>query len=412
VIITDLFQFVIAMVSAILFAWYAISYVGGLDQLLVGLKTEYGPRVSQDLLAFIPGPELGLLPFPIFGIYMLFMWWARHDSDGSGYIAQRLNTAKSPEDARPGGLRFAIGFVVLRSWPWIMVGLVGLLVFPKGDPGLHHNLGEALMINGIEDRELAYPLLMKLVLPAGLLGLTFTSLMAAFMSTVDTHLNWGSSYMVNDLYRRFIKPSATQKELIRVSRISVGLITVIAVLVSAQMDSVAGAWKFFFNMATGLGVAQLMRWLWWRANAYTEITGMVVALIATILGTLLFPDINPSYLLAGIASICIMSCIIVSLLSKPVDRQQLEKFVERCPTIGFWPQDLKVRSKSKTGANGKDLITWFLAVFCTFLLLFGTGNLLLGKAWTGVAELVIGLGLLVAVIKRLRQPANERSFGA
>jgi Na+/proline symporter len=405
VIITDLFQFFIAMVSAILFAWYAIAYVDGPSALLDRLEWTYGAERTMDILAFIPGPETGLLAFPVFGIYMLFMWWARHDSDGSGYIAQRLNTAKTPEDARQGGLLFAIGFVVLRSWPWILVGLVGLVVFPMGNPGANLNIGNELLSNGVEDRELAYPLLMKVVLPAGILGLTFTSLMAAFMSTVDTHLNWGSSYLVNDLYKRFISPEASNKQLIRVSRITVGVITVIAVLVSAQMDTVAGAWKFFFNMATGLGVAQLMRWLWWRANAFTEITGMLVALVATIIGTIMFPDLNPSYLLAGIATICVIACVLVSLITDPVKEEQLAIFAEKCPTIGIWPN----RFKSNNQVSAKDdVITWVLSVITAFALLFGIGHLILGSELTGAIELVIGIMGLIYVIKRLRNAPSEQ----
>ena len=398
VILTDLFQFVIAIFTSILFAYYAVEYVGGTDGLLSGLNEEYGAEFTEDLTAFIPGPNVGLLALPIFGVYMIFSWWARYDSDGTGYISQRVNTARSAADAKKGSLLFAFGFIVLRTWPWILVALVTLVVFPMGDPSRISDLGSTLLVNGSEDRESAYPLLMKLILPAGLLGLTFTSLLAAFMSTVDTHLNWGSSYLVNDVYRRFVNPNANQKQLVRVSRTTVVLITIIALVFSSQIESVGDAWIFFINASAGLGAAQLIRWLWWRANAYTEIAGMLAGLIGTILGSILFPDLDSRYQLAIISIFCILLCVIVTLLTKPTEEERLKDFAARFNPFGFWPKELLGSNSQKSFRS--DLLVWVLYILSAFLLLFGLGHILLDKMIVGVFELIVGVGILVTAYKK------------
>ncbi len=211
VILTDLFQFVIAIVVSIIFAVYAVQSVGGLENLQNSLVDIYGEVRAGHMTEIIPSFDNPLIPFEIFLIYVVVQWWVKYDSDGSGYIAQRINTAKNENDARKGSMLFAIAFIALRTWPWIMVALVSLVLFPLDDPSLLYG-AEGEIVGA--DREAAYPVLMKLLLPIGIMGLAFTSLMAAFMSTVDTHLNWGSSYLTNDIYRRFINPEANQKQLV------------------------------------------------------------------------------------------------------------------------------------------------------------------------------------------------------
>ena len=209
VILTDLIQFALAMVGSIAFAWVAVERVGGLHGLLDGLARHY-PDADQ-ILAFVPGPHAAWLPLQVFLVYLAVQWWAQYFSDGSGYLAQRLFTAKSDAHAEAGGLWFAVANYGLRTWPWVLIGLVALVVYPLGAEGAGAG---ARIVAG--DREMAYPVLMATLLPAGLLGLLFASLLAAFMSTVDTHLNWAARYLVNDLYRRFLRPRASQKELVRV----------------------------------------------------------------------------------------------------------------------------------------------------------------------------------------------------
>lgn len=381
VILTDLFQFVIAMVTSILFAYLAVKYVGGIGALKSQMVEIYGATTTKQYTDFLPSFNNPLLPFQVFLIYIFVQWWVRYDSDGTGYIAQRINTAKNPEEAQKGSLLFAIGFIGLRTWPWIIVALVALVVFPL--TGFENANDFVLQVQ--EDRELGYPMLMKLILPVGLLGLTFTSLMAAFMSTVDTHLNWGASYLVNDVYRRFVKPNANQKQLVKVSRWTVFAIAILAVIVAAQMDSIAGAWKFFINASAGLGIAQILRWFWWRANAYTEISAMLAALATTLVLTYLFPKSeNPhfdTYLLLFIAIISLFIAIIFTYATPAVSNEHLKIFVEKCEPVGFWKNDtfntLNVNSISAFKRFLHTFYIWCAAMVMSFAGLFAIGYFIL-----------------------------------
>lgn len=385
VIFTDLFQFVIAIVVSIMFAYYAVEYVGGLESMHFKLAEIYGPEKTKYLTEFIPSIDSPLIPFQIFLIYVVVQWWVRFDSDGSGYIAQRINTAKSPKDAQKGSLLFAIAFIALRTWPWIMVALVSLVLFPLEYDSVGNILG---------DRESYYPIIMTKVMPIGMLGLGFTSLMAALMSTVDTHLNWGASYLTNDIYRRFLKPEATEKQMVLFSRIMIIVITVLAVIVSSQMNSIEGAWKFFINAASGLGIAQLVRWFWWRANAWTEISSMITALVATVLAPILFPelakDVNfDSYALIGITLSSFVVSIIVTYMTKPVDEKVLQNFIDKCEPIGIWKG--AGYSSAAVKGFGYSFVMWILGLTCSFSGLFSIGYFLMLRPGLGAFNLVLAL---------------------
>ncbi len=403
VILTDLFQFAIAMVSAIYFAYYAVQAVGGTSGMISSMHEIYGAEKAGYILELVPSFDNNMLPFQLFMIYILIQWWVRYDSDGTGYIAQRINTAKSPEDARNGTLLFSIGFVALRTWPWILVALVSLILFPIDNPGANYP-EYAEIIGG--DREMAYPLLMKLLLPAGLLGLAFTSLMAAFMSTVDTHLNWGASYLVNDIYVRFSKKERSQKSLIQFSRLMVFVILIIAILVSSQIDSIQNAWKFFITAASGLGVAHLIRWFWWRANAYTEITAMVSALVATIFVSYIKPDDAgadfETYALIGVTAFNIISCILVTLITPAVKPHQLQKFIDRTNPIGLW-KGKKGKKSGETFTNS--LMQWVMGLTISYGSLFFIGYILLHR----YSAALISILLVVLAIVWLNRNSSKIS---
>jgi SSS family transporter len=403
VILTDLFQFIIAIVVSIIFAVYAVNAVGGLEGLQGSLSDIYGEVRAGHLTEIIPSFDNPLIPFEIFIIYVFVQWWVRYDSDGSGYIAQRLNTAKDGKDARKGSLLFSISFIALRTWPWIMVALVSLVIFPIDNPTANYN-AEGLIVGN--DREAAYPILMSMLLPVGLVGLAFTSLMAAFMSTVDTHLNWGASYMTNDIYRRFIKPEAKQKELISFSRIVVVVITVLAVIVASQMDSIAGAWVFFINAASGLGVAQLIRWFWWRANAWTEISSMLAAILATILYPIIFvaykdvPHFD-TYALLGITAFCIVISITITFLTPPTSQEKIDEFIAKCKPVGLWQG--KGISKDAVGSFGQSITMWVLGLTTSFCGLFTIGYFLMLKPWIGLLNAVLSVTAFFLLTRMMKK---------
>lgn len=405
VILTDLFQFAIAMITSIVFAYVVVDNLGGMQSIQHQLVEIYGAEKAGYYTEFLPSLKNPLLPIHIFLIYTLVQWWVRFDSDGTGYIAQRINTAKTAKDAQKGSLLFAIAFIALRTWPWILVGLASLVMFPIGQETIKY-IAEGEIV--ATSREAAYPVIMSLVLPVGLLGLTFTSLMAAFMSTVDTHINWGSSYLTNDIYRRFINKNASEKDLVGFSRWMVVLITILAIITSSQMGSIEGAWKFFINAAAGLGIAQIMRWFWWRANAYTEISAMIVALLITIILTIIKPeDASPHYDTYGLLIITVSTIvisIIVTLLTKPVNDATLTNFTKRCLPIGLWKG--KVAYHKSLPKFIDTFIMWLLGLTVSFSGLFAIGHLLFARYVLGIVLFIVAIVALFVLLKMMQKESK------
>ena len=403
VILTDLFQFALAMGTAIIFAVVAVQYVGGLNSLFSKLAELY-PAKSNDILRFFPRFDNVLMPFDVFLIFIGVQWWAHYFSDGSGYLAQRMNTAKTPAEAEKGSLWFTLANYCLRTWPWILVALVALVAFPLNDPTKFHSLGQTVA----NDREMGYPALMKLLLPSGLLGLTFASLMAAFMSTVDTHINWGASYLVNDIYKRFIRPNATEKELVFASRSSVVFISFLAVLVASQIQSIEQAWKFFVAMGAGLGLPQILRWIWWRANAWTEITGMISAFTCSLVLYTVFPDTRSEYLIFWTVVISTTASLIGTFLTQPNKKETLQRFVKQTNSIGFWAE------YSHEGKDHKILVKrmlmWMLGIITTLCGMFAIGYFLLLNSEPGAILLVVSIISFVILIKLMSASKDDEEI--
>lgn len=365
VILTDLVQFALGMGGAILFAVYAVSSQGGISGLLMGMKEIY-PDKHESILSFWPDFQGASLPFNVFLIFISVQWWAQYYSDGSGYLAQRIHTAKSPEEAEKGSLWFNVANFIVRTWPWILTALVTLVVFPLHDPTRYFSEGQ--IVGG--DREMGYPILMKLILPSGVLGIVFASLMAAFMSTADTHINWGASYLVNDFYLRFLHPGADDKTLVRVSRIAVVLMAIVAVLVATQIQSIASAWKFLLAFASGMGLPQILRWIWWRTNAWTELSGMITALTLSMILYPFFPEVRSEYLLFWVAIGSVVVSILVTLTTPPVPKDTLDAFVKRADPFGFWKGQ---GSKKRLEDFQEKIVLWILGTVSLFFGMFSLG---------------------------------------
>ncbi len=397
VILTDLFQFVMAMAGSVIFTCYAVGRVGGLDGLIAGIHSHY-PTNAKEILSFTPSLDAVWLPFQVFLVYFFIQWWAKQDSDGTGYLAQRLMTARTPRDATKGALWYASANFALRTWPWVLIGLVSLVLFPKGSETAVFAEGARVAA----DREMAYPILMKLLLPSGALGLLFASLLAAFMSTVDTHLNWGTSYLINDFYKRFYRPEASQKELIRASRLAVVLLAFVAILIASQISSIEKAWKFCIALGAGMGLPTMLRWFWWRVNAWTEIAGMGSAIIAALVLYPLFPGVRAEYLLVWIVLISTVAALAATFLTPPVPRRKLEEFCRKVSPVGFWG-DLaggpayRARSKFWRLAAG-----WVSASLGLYALMFGVGHLLLTSVLVGTGFLVFAWLALTLTLKLSR----------
>lgn len=387
VILTDLLQFSMAVIGSITFTVLAVSYVGGIDGLLTRMHSQY-PN-AEEILSFAPDLSATWLPFQVFLVFIMVQWWAKHDSDGTGYLAQRIMTARTPKDAVRGSLWYTLANFAIRTWPWVLIGLVALVIFPKGSETAVFSEGAIVAA----DREMGYPILMKLILPPGVLGLMFASLLAAFMSTVDTHLNWGASYLVNDIYKRFFRPHASSKELVAVSRAAIVLLACAAILIASQISSIEKAWKFVIALTAGMGLPMILRWLWWRVNAWSEIAGMASAIITAAILYKLFPDVRDEYILVGIVSVSTLFCLAATFLAPSVSKAHLKAFYARVQPAGFWA------AYATTGAEPKKVfkklcLAWTSGSAGIFAAMFGVGHLCLARPLLGIVLLVSSAGLL------------------
>lgn len=402
VVMTDLVQFGMAMVGSIALAGIAIHKVGGIDTLKAKLSEIYG--AEHTVLNFTPDFSAGEMAILTFGVYLGVQWWASNGVDGSGYIAQRMFAAKDERHTLLATLWFNIAHYTLRPWPWILVALVAMVVYPGlGDP-LHAD-------PALHDAEAGYPMLMLSYLPTGLLGLMLTAFLAAFMSTIDTHLNWGASYLVNDFYKRFFKPEAAASHYVAASRVSVIFIMIIAGGASLSMDSIADAWKFLIALNSGIGLVQILRWYWWRINAWSEISAMVAALIASIV-VFTVPQTKDEFALQMLIIVPFSTVvwIVATFLTSPVSMATLTAFYHRVrPSVAGWKPIVAAIVETETppsnvgrGPVPRDavdaptkaapaLFAWVIGAVFIYATLFGIGKLLLGFTGTGLAFMVIAV---------------------
>lgn len=327
VLLTDFLLFFTALAGSVAAAVVAVSHpeVGGLDGLLSSPAVE--GRLS--LLPDFRDPSSFL---PIFVIPVAVQWWSvwypGAEPGGGGYIAQRMLSARDETEATAATLLFNVAHYALRPWPWILVGLASLVVFPTLEsirsafPGVDP---------GILGHDLAYPAMLTF-LPTGLLGLVVASLAAAYMSTMSTHLNWGSSYVVHDFWRRFVEPDASEARLVLAGRVTTVLLMVLAAALALWLRNALQAFQILLQIGAGTGLLFILRWFWWRINAYSEITGMVVSFLAAVWLELVQPGIWPDLalpawvkLLIGVA-VTTAAWVSVTFLTRPTDAATLRRF--------------------------------------------------------------------------------------
>jgi solute:Na+ symporter, SSS family len=375
VVATDMVQFAIAIFGSIYLAVVAVDKVGGMSVLKEKIiaNPEQGERIF-DLFPAVSSDVGG--PFVGFLLFMLVMWWAHPYSDGGGYIIQRMSSCKNEKHSLLATLYFTV-LNMVRGWPWIMVALVSLVLFPDLSGTQHGDTG-------------AYPLVMNTYLGVGFKGLLVTSFLAAFMSTIDTHLNWGASYIMTDIYQRFIKKEASQEHYIRVTQITVVLLMVGGGVVAAFLTSVSAAWEFAFLMGSGLGLVLVLRWFWWRITAISEIVALgSSALLAFI--NLLLTFVAPDMVIFGftvaemplhikaliIIPLTIVSWVIATFITRPTPIAKLEEFYRRVRPGGLWsvlPDE--VRNASDNILNLGFVWDWMGGLALAFGLTFGIGAIL------------------------------------
>jgi Na+/proline symporter len=322
----------------------------------------------------------------LFGLYLMVQSYSYLSADGGGYFMQRLNAARSPRDAQKGALVFLVIHYLTRVWPWFVVGLAALVLIPLGQES--ESLGGAAAW-AAEDREMAWPVLMAHLLTPGWLGLVLVSLLAAFMSTVDTHINWGASYIVTDVWL-VLRPAASDREQIRVARTTVLLFVVVAIGVSFQISTIEQAWKWIAMLGASLGLPTLLRWLWWRVNAMGEIVAMLSGMLA---GTLLalLTDLPYEIRLLWIAAASAIGLVVGICAGPRTDPECLHRFVAQVRPLGRWPQAQTVTYKRIVAT----LLRWVGVVTGTLLLLLaGHQVLFTGQWWWALGAGIAALGCL------------------
>jgi Na+/proline symporter len=393
VVITDIVQFALAMIGSISLAIYSYNHIGGIDNLKIKLGELYGQE--NTILDVVPNftQSSAWMPFSLFFIFLSTLWWAHKWSDGGGgIVVQRLSATKNEKEAYKSVAWFTFAHYVLRSWPWVVVALVSLVVFP-----------------GLKDPELGYPKMMVKLLPSGLLGIMVTSLLAAFMSTIDTHLNWGSSYLVNDIYRRFINKDATMKHYILASRLGMVIIMIIASIITWQMDSISGAWKFIVAFGSGAGAVVILRWFWWRINAWSEISSLVASGVIASCLYIFFPETPLQVKLPIIVSGSAVIWIIATFLTRPTSENVLIKFYERVyPGGPLWKRISDKSNVTEKPMFKQDIMNWIWGVLAIYGSMFGIGKVILGNPILGFSLFGTSLIFFFLIIYNLGKEEKKK----
>ncbi|MEW6468386.1 MAG: sodium:solute symporter family protein [Bacteroidota bacterium] len=395
VAVTDMVQFVIAMTGCIVLAVIVLhdEQIGGIE----GLKE----KIPAWSLQFFPniGETKGGLPGTLtisigaFLAYISVQWWASWypgaEPGGGGYVAQRMMSAKNEKHSIFATLFFQIAHYCIRPWPWIIVGLCCIVLYPE-----------------VSDKKLGYVMAMKEFLPAGLKGLLLVAFLAAYMSTISTQLNWGASYLVNDFYKRFMRPkeqfasnAQAEKHYVQISRITTLLTMGIALYVTTLISSISGVWSFIIECGAGLGLVLILRWYWWRINAWSEITATAAPFIGYSVSRFLlgleFPD--SFFLTVGFTT---AAWLLVTFITGPESDETLKRFYDKVRPQGAWnPVRQRMNITGHKSRLGGLFVCWLSSVAMTYSILFLSGKLIF-KEWID-ALWCLGAALASFIVLRL-----------
>lgn len=394
VLVTDFLQFGVAMVGSFAAAYYALQRpeVGGLDGLLT--------KIEPSTLAMVPDLSNWEVALPVLIVPLAVQWWSTWypgaEPGGGSYIAQRMLAAKSERDALSGTLFFNVAHYALRPWPWIIVALASMLVFPEIS-----DIGRALphVDPKLLGHDMAYPAMLTF-LPAGMLGLMVAGLLCAYVSTISTHLNWGTSYLVHDFYRRFVKPGESEAHYVMTGRVVTVLLMVVAAAMTFVLESARTSFNLLLSIGAGTGLLYLLRWFWWRINAWSEIAAMVssfglaLALFLLEKNGMTWPAHQT---LIGTVVITTLVWLATAYLTAPTDSATLQSFYRLVRPAG--PGWAEVRKQCGGLAPlerlGSSFAAWALGIVIVYSALFGSGHYLMGH---GTAAAVSGALFIGSVI--------------
>jgi SSS family solute:Na+ symporter len=395
VVVTDFFQFGLAMGGAIILAVFAVGAVGGIAGLEAGLGDAYGS--SEAALALLPSRGAAWMPMITFAVYLGVNWWASWypgaEPGGGGYIAQRIFSARSERDGVLATLWFNIAHYAVRPWPWILVALASTILYP-----------------GLDNPREGYVRAIMDLLPSGLTGLVMAGFAAAYMSTISTQLNWGASYLVNDLWVRFAKPDADARATVRVSRLATVGLMVASLIVTMFMDSIEGSWRFLLAIGAGTGLVLILRWYWWRINAWSEISAMVASLVVSVV-LWRFAGLDPddpaqwaTIMLVTVGASTLV-WLLVTFLTPAEEVQVLRAFYLKVRPGGRgWARVSAGLGLSAEPIDGGPLnwTNWVAGVTSVYASLFGVGQIVFGHTGRGSAFLFLAILCFVWIGRNLR----------
>jgi SSS family solute:Na+ symporter len=386
---TDLFQFALMMGMIIVLAIFSVNAVGGMDSLLGQLhEIDKSRSSSGSILSLVPDVNSVWMPMITFFVFIAVNWWASWypgaEPGGGGYIAQRIFSAKNEKHSLLATLWFNIAHYALRPWPWIIVALVAVVRF--------HNNPEF-----IKDPESGYIRVMLTDLPVYLRSVMLAAFAAAYMSTMATQLNWGASYLVNDVYKRFLVKTKEEKHYVIISQLVTILLMIFSVIVTFYMNSIANAWKILMALGAGTGLVYILRWFWWRINAWSEIAAMSAAFVTSLLLQFIFhyDEGNPfdfAYLLLITVSVTTFIWLLITYLTKPEPQETLHSFYRRVrPNPAMWgPVAKEVKDVIPRKDGIFNLINWVSGVLMIYAFLFGAGKVILGNIESGIIFIIFG----------------------
>lgn len=402
VALTDFLQYFIALIGTIILAWIVIGSpeIGGFS----GFIDKLG-NIDEKHISFFMTPSGGDpvsagfwdSSFFAFLVYVSIIWWSSHNADGGGYFIQRINSAKNERHAVLGTAWFAVNHYIIRLWPWILVALATLIIYPRvQDYG--------------GDNEAMYIVIIRDFLGPGLKGLLFVTFLAAFMSTLSTQLNWGASYLMNDIYRRFIKTDASESHYILIARLCTLMLAVLAGYFAFYITNIGKAWIFLWAMSAGVGLVLILRWFWWRINAWSEISALAASLLTILILFIYTKSQGVSLELKHqiiVIPVSIITWIVVTFLTKPESNDTLGKFYKRVRPWGWWEPVSKVHPDIVRPQFVPVIYNWLLGVSFIFFGMIGVGKVLLGNYYFGTICLVISIISGVLVYRRMRDELRE-----
>ena len=397
---TDGFQYLFEMGGAILLAVIAVDAVGGIEAMKsklaaarpAGVDGTFGS--AADVLSFLPsGDHLWTVPAITLAALLSLNWWASwypgSEPGGGGYVAQNMLATRNERESRLAVLFFNIAHYALRSWPWVITALCSLALYG----------GAVRNAQGVEDPGANYVRVMVDLLPPGLRGLMLASFVAAYTSTVATQMNWGSSYLVNDLYRRFIRRDASERHYVAAARVATALTVALSLVATRYMNQVSQAWELLLMLGAGTGLVYMLRWYWWRVNAWSEVSAMAGAFVFSLILRAVVPGFALNLILTTAATTVLW--LAVTLLTRPERRETLQAFWQKVRPAG--PGWRPVATEPIRGEIGRNLLLWIFGVVMVYSMMFATGSLIFNdhpRLFLFTTALIISASGLIWGLKR------------